>query len=173
MLWAALRVCPCAAAVMLIVMFMCLGSVVNLCFAVSVSLGFWPPIILSPPVSFAMVCTISRWWAAMTIFSPCSLALFIHSIACCILACAVICRRAVSWMRVSLFCAAKCACILAASGFRPSWMASCSHCALYHSWRSCRAWLYCFLCLLSRVACMVLYVIGGRSGRTSSFSLLM
>ena len=102
-----------------------------------------------------------------------AVALLIHSIACWILAFAVICRRAVSWMSVSLFCAAKCALIRAASGFRPSLIASCSHCALYHSWRSCRAWLYCFLCLLSRVACMVLYVIGGRSGSTSSFSLRM
>ena len=173
MLCAALSVCPCEAAVMLMVMFIEFVLCVNSCFAVSVSWGFWPPMILSPPVSFAMVCTMSRWWAAMTIFRPWSLAFCIHSSACCIFACAVIFLRAVSWMRVSLFCAAKCARILAALGLRPSLMASFSHSALYHSWRSCRAWLYCFLCLLSRVACMVLYVIGGRSGSTSSFSLRM
>ena len=173
MLWAALRVCPCAAAVMLMVMFWWFGSVLNLCLSVSVCWGFWPPIILSPPVSFAMVCTMLRWWAAMTILCPCSLALWTHSIACCILACAVILRSAVSCMRVSLFCAAKCARIRAAVGLVPSLIASCSHWFWYHSCRSLRAWLYSFLCLLSSVACMVLYVIGGRSGRTSSFSLRM
>ena len=109
----------------------------------------------------------------MTIFSPCSLALLIHSIACWILACAVILRSAVSCMSVSLFCAAKCAFMRAAVGFLPSLIASCSHCCSYHCCRSLRAWLYSFLCLLSSVACMVLYVIGGRSGRTSSFSLRM
>ena len=173
MLWAALRVCPCAAAVMLMVMFWWLGSVLNLCLSVSVCWGFCPPMILSPPVSFAMVCTMLRWWAAMTILCPCSLALWTHSIACCSLACAVILRSAVSCMSVSLFCAAKCARIRAAVGLVPSLIASCSHWFWYHSCRSFRAWLYSFLCLLSSVACMVLYVIGGRSGRTSSFSLRM
>ena len=76
-------------------------------------------------------------------------------------------------MSVSLFCAAKCARIRAAVGLVPSLIASCSHWFWYHSCRSLRAWLYSFLCLLSSVACMVLYVIGGRSGRTSSFSLRM
>ena len=109
----------------------------------------------------------------MTILCPCSLAFWTHSIACCILACAVILRSAVSCMRVSLFCAAKCARIRAAVGLVPSLIASCSHWFWYHSCRSLRAWLYSFLCLLSSVACMVLYVIGGRSGRTSSFSLRM
>ena len=121
---AAVSVCPWLAAVMLMVMFVGFVFSWNLVFAVSVFWGFCPPIIMSPPVSLAMVCTMWRWWAAMTILCPCSLAFCIHSKAVLILACATIFRSSVSWMRVSWFWVAKCARIRAAVGFLPSCRAS-------------------------------------------------
>ena len=53
---AAVSVCPWLAAVMLMVMFVGFVFSWNLVFAVSVFWGFCPPIIMSPPVSLAMVC---------------------------------------------------------------------------------------------------------------------
>ena len=101
MLLAAVRVCPCAAAVMLMMMFMQFVLFMNSCFAVSVFWGVCPPIIIGELSSAARVCTMSRWWAAMTILCPWSFAFWTHSMAWGSLAVAVIFLSAVSWMRVS------------------------------------------------------------------------
>lgn len=101
MLFDAVRVCPWLAAVMLMMRFMLFGLVMNSCFAVSVFWGVCPPIIIGELSSAARVCTMSRWWAAMTILCPWSFAFWTHSMAWGSLAVAVIFLSAVSWMRVS------------------------------------------------------------------------
>lgn len=58
-------------------------------------------------------------------------------------------------------------------GLVPFWIAICCCCWVYQFCRSSRAWLYIVRCFLSIVVWMVLYVIGGRSGRTCCFSLRM
>ena len=98
---AAVSVCPWLAAVMLMVMFVGFVLSWNLVFAVSVFWGVCPPIIMSPLVSLAMVCTMWRWWAAMTIFWFCSFAFWVHSRAWGILDWAAIFLSSVSWMRFS------------------------------------------------------------------------
>jgi len=101
MLFDAVRVCPCAAASIEMMMFMQFVFCWNSCLAVSVFWGFWPPMIIGALSSFARVCTIWRWWAAMTIFCPELLAFSIHSRAWGILELAAIFLSSVSWMRVS------------------------------------------------------------------------
>ena len=101
MLCEAVRVCPCAAASMLMMMFMVFGLFWKLCFAFSVSFGVWPPMIIGALSSFARVCTMWRWWAAITIFCPWLFAFWVHSVAWGILLWAAIFLSSVSCMRVS------------------------------------------------------------------------
>lgn len=101
MLFEVVRVWPCAAASMLMMMFMQFGLFWNSFFAFSVSFGGWPPMIIGALSSFARVCTMWRWWAAMTIFCCCWFAFCVHSMAWGILDWAAIFLSSVSWMRVS------------------------------------------------------------------------
>lgn len=100
-LFAVVRVCPCAAASIEMMMFFVFGLFWNWCFAFSVSFGVWPPMIVGALSSFARVCTMWRWWAAMTIFCPELFAFSIHSRAWGILLVATIFLSSVICMRVS------------------------------------------------------------------------
>jgi len=103
MLLEAVRVCPCAAASIEMMMFWQFVLFVNSCLAFSVVWGVWPPMIIGALSSLARVCTMWRWCAAITIFWPELLAFWIHSRAWGILDWAVIFLSSVSWMRVSWF----------------------------------------------------------------------
>ena len=101
MLCDVVSVCPCAAASIDMMMFMQFVLFMNSCFAFSVSFGGCPPMIIGALSSFARVCTMWRWWAAMTIFCPWVFAFSIHSRAWGILDWAAIFLSSVSWMRFS------------------------------------------------------------------------
>ena len=106
MFWAAVSVCPCAAASMLMMIVLQFGLVLNWCLFFSVCFGFCPPMMVGASSSFASVCIMWRWWAAITIFWFWSFAFFVHSVAWGILFCATIFLSSVSCMSFSCVCVA-------------------------------------------------------------------